>query len=75
MQKIALITDSACDLTLETMEKNNIGLFPLRIIYSHAEFEDKINITSEEVYESLDKEIPSTSLPSPKTCEKVLSQI
>lgn len=75
MQKIAIITDSACDLTLETIKENNIGLFPLRIIYSHSEFEDKINITSEEVYNSLDIEIPSTSLPSPKTCEKVLSKI
>lgn len=75
MQKIAIITDSASDLTLETMKQNNIGLFPLRIIYSHGEFEDKINITSSEVYDSLKTEIPTTSLPSPKTCEKVLSEI
>ena len=32
MQKIAIITDNSCDLTLETMEQNNIELFPLRII-------------------------------------------
>lgn len=75
MQKIAIITDSACDLTLETMNENNIKLFPLRIMYSHGEFEDKINITSEEVYNSLETEIPTTSLPSPSTCERVLSEI
>lgn len=75
MQKIAIVTDSSCDLTLETMKKNNINFFPLRIIYSHGEFEDKINITSEEVYDSLETEVSTTSLPSPKTCERVLSQI
>ncbi|MBB6715780.1 DegV family protein [Clostridium gasigenes] len=75
MQKIAIVTDSACDLTLETMKENDIHLSPLRIIYSHGEFEDKINITSEEVYNSLETEIPTTSLPSPKTCERVLSKI
>lgn len=75
MQKIAIITDSACDLTLETMNKNGISLFPLRIIYSHGEFEDKVNISSEEVYNSLEIEVPTTSLPSPKTCERILKQI
>jgi len=75
MQKIAIITDSACDLTLETMNKNGISLFPLRIIYSHGDFEDKVNITSEEVYNSLEIEVPTTSLPIPKTCERILSQI
>ena len=33
MQKIALITDSACDLDLNTLKENNINLLPLRIIY------------------------------------------
>lgn len=75
MQKIAIITDSACDLTLDTMKKNNINLFPLRIIYSHGEYEDKVNITSSEVYDSLATEVPTTSLPSAKTCQKVLNQI
>ena len=32
MQKIALITDSACDLDLNTLKENNINLLPLRII-------------------------------------------
>lgn len=75
MQKIAIITDSASDLSLETLKENNINLFPLRIIYSDKEFEDKIDITSEEVYKSLDKEIPSTSLPGADTCHKVLDRL
>lgn len=75
MQKIAIITDSACDLSIETLNKNDIKLFPLRIIYSDNEFEDKIDITAEEVYDKLKSEIPTTSLPSPKTCQNVLDNL
>ena len=63
MQKIALITDSSCDLDLKTREENNINMFPFRIIYKDKEFLDKITITSEELYDSLEKEVPTTSLP------------
>ncbi|ATD53846.1 DegV family protein [Clostridium chauvoei] len=75
MQKIAILTDSASDLSLETLKENNIHLFPLRILYSNEEFEDKISITPEEVYNRLSTEIPTTSLPSPKTSAKVLKDL
>ncbi|MEN8433040.1 DegV family protein [Clostridium septicum] len=75
MQKIAILTDSASDLSIEILKENNIHLFPLRIIYSNEEFEDKITITPEEVYKKLPIEIPTTSLPSPKTSEKVLKKL
>lgn len=75
MQKIALITDSGCDLSLETLKENNIHLLPLSIIYSYGEFEDKIAITAEEVYEKLTVEIPSTSLPSAKKIDDILTRL
>ena len=56
MQKIALITDSACDLDLNTLRENNVNLLPLRIIYSHGDYQDKLDITPEEIYLNLDKE-------------------
>lgn len=73
MQKIALITDSACDLSLETLTKKNIKLLPLRITYSNAEYRDKIDISADEVYANLEKEIPKTSLPSREDIEKILT--
>ena len=66
MQKIALITDSACDLDLNTLRENNVNLLPLRIIYSSGDYRDRIDISPSEVYENLEKEIPTTSLPSAK---------
>ena len=62
MQKIAIITDSASDIPLEIIKEKNINLLPLRIIYSHGDYQDKLDITPEEIYLNLDKEIPKTSL-------------
>lgn len=75
MQKIALLTDSGCDLSLEVLDENNINLLPLNIIYSYGEFEDKISITAEEVYSKLEVEVPSTSLPSTKKINDILNKL
>ena len=75
MQKIALLTDSGCDLPLDVLQKNNIYMLPLNIIYSYGEFEDKISITPEEVYENLKVEVPSTSLPSSKKINDILDKL
>ncbi|MBD7914865.1 DegV family protein [Clostridium sp. Sa3CUN1] len=72
MDKIALIVDSACDLSLETIKEKNIKLLPLRVSYSHGEYKDKIDITADEIYNNLEKEVPKTSLPSTEDLEKIL---
>jgi DegV family protein with EDD domain len=64
LNKIALITDSGCDLSKEQIEKNNINVLPLRIIYKDREYIDRVNITPDEVYDNLSVEVPTTSLPS-----------
>ena len=72
MQKIALIVDSACDLSMETIKEKNIKLLPLRISYSHGEFKDKVEISADEIYNNLEKEVPKTSLPSTEDLENIL---
>ncbi|MGL4875785.1 MAG: DegV family protein [Clostridium sp.] len=64
MQKIALVTDSGSDLTLTELKEHNIHLVPFRIIYPEKEYNDVLDITSDEVYARLKEVIPSTSLPS-----------
>jgi DegV family protein with EDD domain len=64
MEKIALVTDTACDIDQETLEKYNIHTLPFRIIYEKREFIDKIDITPEEIYNNMKYEIPKSSLPS-----------
>lgn len=75
MQKIALITDSACDLDLDTLKENNINLLPLRIIYSNSDYRDRIDISPQEVYDNLEKEVPKTSLPSAQETEEILNKL
>lgn len=65
MDKIALITDSSCDLSKDLIKENNINVIPLRICYSYGDFRDGVDITASEVYDNFYKEIPSTSMPSP----------
>jgi len=64
LNKIALVTDSTSDLSNEQIKRWNIHMLPLRVIYSDREYVDRVNITPDEVYSNMDKEIPSTSLPS-----------
>ncbi|WBW98644.1 DegV family protein [Oceanirhabdus sp. W0125-5] len=64
MEKIAIITDSACDLTNNIIDAFNINVLPFRIIYKDREYRDGVDIDPEYVYNSLKTEQPTTSLPS-----------
>ena len=69
MSKIALITDSTSDVDKEMIEKYDLKVLPLRIIYKDREYIDRVTITPKEVYDNFAQEIPSTSLPSMKDME------
>ncbi|WP_300380011.1 DegV family protein [Clostridium sp.] len=75
MEKIALIVDSASDLSLETIKEKNMNFLPLRITYSHGEYKDKINISPDDIYNNLEKEVPKTSLPSAKDTNYILDEL
>lgn len=75
MEKIALITDSACDIDNQTISKYNISVLPFKIIYSHGEYTDKFDITPEYVYENMKTEIPKSSLPSMEDIEALYKKL
>lgn len=75
MEKIALITDSASDISIELIEKNNIKLLPFKVIYSDGEYEDRIDITPKMMYDRLKTEIPKTSLPSIERMTNVFNEL
>ncbi|GLC32819.1 DegV family protein [Clostridium omnivorum] len=62
--KIAILTDSCSDVPESLLERYHIYQLPLSINYKDKSYHDRIDITPEEVYENLEKEIPHTSLPS-----------
>jgi DegV family protein with EDD domain len=66
--KIALITDSGCDLADDTLHQYGIGMVPLYIIWGREELRDRIDLTPDEFYNRLviDPVHPSTSQPHPQ---------
>jgi len=65
LQKIALITDSACDLDHVDLDRHYVRVLPLTLIFSDGEYRDGIDITHEEVYLRMVQDLPKTSLPAP----------
>lgn len=75
MERIALITDSASDISTDFARNNNITILPLKIIFSDREYDDGVDITPKMLYEALPHEIPKTSLPSVDRFTSVLENI
>lgn len=71
----AILVDSGCDVPKEYLEKYPFYVIPLRINYKDASYRDRIDITPEEVYEKLEVEIPTTSLPQYSDVEEVFGKI
>ena len=65
-QKVAIVTDSSCDLTAEQIAKYNIHLISLRVICSAGEFRDRVEINTDQLYSMMEKELPKSSLPLPE---------
>ncbi|WP_028307855.1 DegV family protein [Desulfitibacter alkalitolerans] len=74
-EKIALITDTSCDLPQDTIDKYNIHLLPLKIIYPDKEYDDRLEISPEEIYSRFPEEIPTTSMPSRDTAAKLFEDL
>jgi DegV family protein with EDD domain len=73
--KIAIITDSTCDLEPEIIREYGIEVLPLHVVYRDREYRDRVDITPQEVYDSLEQEIPTTSLPSPAEILAVFNRL
>ena len=73
-QRIALICDSGCDVPEEFAQKHDIRIIPLTLNYSDATYQSGIDIDTEEVIKKFAEEIPTTSLPSPATIQKVFEK-
>ncbi|MFA9398504.1 MAG: DegV family protein [Clostridiaceae bacterium] len=75
MEKIAIITDTAADLSKDSIDKYNIRVLPFRIIYKDREYKDGVDITAEYVYRNLSKEMPKSSLPSMNDMDKLYENL
>jgi len=66
VRRVAVITDSTCCLPPELVEKYNIRLVPLYIVYKGKSYRDGVDIAPSEVYKIMRrrKELPTTSTAS-----------
>src|SRR5690625_7503891 len=64
---IAIVTDTACNFTPESAEKNGIHLLPIEITFGDKTYKDAFDITTQEFYELMESSdiIPSTAQPKP----------
>ena len=74
--KIALITDSTCDLPEHMLREYDIGMVPLMVIWGTEELRDQIDIKPSEFYERLvlDPVHPTTSQPPPAAFVQAVHQ-
>lgn len=75
MRKIAIITDTASDLSLEEIKQYNIKMLHYQIVYKERTYKDQLEIHSKEVLEHLETEIPSTSLPSLEEMHQIFAEV
>ena len=68
-ERIALITDSTCDIPSDWIQQYDITVVPLTIVWGDKQYLDGVDLTAEEFYERLgtDSYHPTTSQPSPKS--------
>lgn len=74
-EKIAVLVDSGTDVPQAFIEQYGIFEIPLKIIYAAQTYDDKVEISPEEVYARFSTEIPSTSLPDGQSIEMIFQKI
>ncbi len=63
-EKIAVLTDSTCDLSLDYLRQRHIEMVPLSVFFGDEEYLDGIDLSTSQFYEKL-----STSLNHPTTSQ------
>ena len=74
-KKVAILVDSGTDVPPEFIREHNIFVAPLKIIYKEGEYEDRLDISPQEIYARLETEIPTTSLPSTERVNSLFDQM
>lgn len=74
-EKIAILVDSGTDVPPDFQTAHHIFVAPLKILYKDKEYNDRVDITPQDVYNRLEEEIPRTSLPDAETVTALFNQM
>ena len=77
MQKIKIITDSACDISKEDEKRLGIKIMSFPVIVDGTAYKERIDFTNEEFYNMMDnaKEMPTTSQLTPYEILEVYKEL
>lgn len=74
-EKVAVLTDSGSDVPVEIIKELGIFVLPLQVNYKDRSFRDGVEIDAQTVYEGLETEVPTTSLPLGSDLTDLLEKI
>ncbi|MDN5343561.1 MAG: fatty acid kinase [Oceanotoga sp.] len=74
-RRIAVVTDSTCDLPQDIIDKYNIHILPLSLYFGKSHFLDKVTIKPDQFYDLVDSEetFPKSSQPTVKSFQNLYS--
>lgn len=74
--KVAILTDSTCDLGKDLLEKYKIDFIPLHVNFDNETYDDLVNINLEQLYQKVEEKgsLPTTSCPSQVEVENFLKK-
>ncbi|EYE87870.1 fatty acid-binding protein DegV [Fervidicella metallireducens AeB] len=77
MEKIKILTDSACDLDLDYLRELEVELIPLKVSFDQEEYEDRVTITTKEFYEKMKTfpGVPKTAQATPVIFEEKFKKL
>ncbi|MBN1940144.1 MAG: DegV family EDD domain-containing protein [Candidatus Aminicenantes bacterium] len=77
LHPVALVTDSACDLPAEILDRHQVHMIPLHLNFGESAFLDKVTVSPDRFYTMLDeeREFPKTAQPNAKTFEDLYSRL
>lgn len=75
--KIAIITDSTCDIPADWITEFDIDVIPLIVVWENQQYLDGVDLTAEEFYARLESDVnhPTTSQPAPLVFLKAYKRV
>ncbi len=73
--RTAVIVDSGCDVPTEFIDRYNMKVMPLRIMYPEKDYRDGIDIEAKMIYNRFPDEIPTTSTPTMEEVKEKLTEL
>ena len=73
--KTAVIVDTGCDLPQEVIERYDIRVLRLKIMYHEGCYSDDLDIKASTIYERFAEEVPKTSTPNHAEVKELIDRI